>query len=146
MELGNFAKLYGGAKSYGDCKSDKVRTVMEEFKYKKLKDRTGKTIKNNKQAIAIALSQAQTSCKYNPTDIKNLINKVNEDLNETDKKIILSNLIETKDAIIGLNKMGKSKRAWMFKKLLWDKIIKSQRNSEILNANMWDEIKQIHEL
>lgn len=146
MELCNFAKLYGGAKSYDVCKSDKVRTVMEEFKYKKLKDRSGKIIKNNKQAIAIALSQAQASCKYNPSDIKKLIDKVNEDLNEKDKKIILSNLIETRDAIINLNKSGKSKRSWMFKKLLWDKIIDSQQKGEILSANMWNEIKKIHEL
>lgn len=144
--LANFAKLSGGAKSYDVCKSDKVSKIMKEFENKELKDRAGKVIKNQKQAIAIALSQAQDSCKYNPTDVKKLVDKVNTDLNEKDKPLNLSNIIETKDAIEQLNKIGKSKRAWMFKKLLWDKIIDSQRSGKTLNSNMWDEIKKIHEL
>jgi hypothetical protein len=146
FNLANLAKLSGGAKSYSECKSDKVRKVMREFENKELRDRSGKVIKNQKQAIAIALNQAASSCEYKPTDVKKLIDKVNEDLNNKEKSIILSNLIETKDAIEKLNKMGKSKRAWMFKKLLWDKIIDSQRKGNTLNANMWDEIKKIHEL
>ena len=52
-----------------------------------------------KQAIAIALSQASTKCEYNKEDQKKLIDKVDKDLNNKDKKILLSNLIETKDAI-----------------------------------------------
>ena len=67
-------------------------------------------------------------------------------LNQTDKKIILSNLVETRQAVEQLLKNGQNKRAYVFKKLLWDKIIESQRNYEKLNLNMWDEIKKIHEL
>jgi hypothetical protein len=146
LNLSNLAKLSGGSKSYDVCKSDKVSKVMKEFENNELKDRSGKVIKNQKQAIAIALSQAQNSCKYNPTDVKKLVDKVNTDLNEKDKSLNLSNIIETKDAIEQLNKMGKSKRARMFKKLLWDKIIDSQRSGETLNLNIWNEIKKIHEL
>jgi hypothetical protein len=156
--LANLSKLAGGAPivntratsigagSYNICKSDKVSKVMKEFENQKLKDRKGKVINNQKQAIAIALHQVQNSCKYNPSDVKNLVDKVNKDLNEKDKKLNLSNIIETKNAIEQLNKIGKSKRSWMFKKLLWDKIIDSQRSGESLNSNMWEEIKKIHEL
>ncbi len=145
-KFANLAKLSGGAKSYDSCKSDKVSTTMKEFKEGKLKDRADNVIKDKKQAIAIALSQAQTSCKYNPDDAKKLLAKVDQDLNDTEKKINLTNLIETKDAISLLYKMGKSKRVYIFKKLLWNKIIKEQRSGEKLDSNMWDEIKKIHEL
>ncbi len=63
-----------------------------------------------------------------------------------DKKIKLSNLIETKDAISILNKMNKIKRVYMFKKLLWNKIINQNISNEQLSVNMWNEIKKIHEL
>lgn len=143
----NLAKLSGGAaKSYDLCKSEKVSTTMKEFKEGALANRSGKTITDKKQAIAIALSQAQTSCKYNPDDAKKLLTKVDQDLNEEKKKINLTNLIETKDAITLLYKMGKSKRVYIFKKLLWNKIINEQRSGESLDSNMWNEIKKIHEL
>ncbi len=146
-KFSNLAKLFGGAiKSYDSCKSEKVSKTIDEFKEGELTDRSGKKITNKKQAIAIALSQAQTSCKYNPTDAKKLLTKVDQDLNDDKKKINLSNLIETKDAISLLYKMGKSKRVYIFKKLLWNKIINEQRSSNSLDSNMWDEIKKIHDL
>lgn len=37
----------------------KIRTVMEEFKKRKLKDASGKIVTDRKQAIAIALSKAR---------------------------------------------------------------------------------------
>jgi uncharacterized protein YpuA (DUF1002 family) len=152
INFSNLAKLSGGAaksgaaKSYDSCKSDKVSKTMKEFKEGALADRSGKAIKNKKQAIAIALSQAQTSCKYNPDDAKKLLTKVDKDLNDQQKKINLTNLIETKDAIELLYRMGKSKRVYVFQKLLWDKIINEQRSGEELKSNMWDEIKKIHDL
>ncbi len=88
--LANLAMLSGGAsfkntktaskhvKSYDMCKSEKVSKVMKEFENKDLKDKTGKVIKNQKQAIAIALSQVQNSCQYNPQDVKKLVEKVNQ--------------------------------------------------------------------
>lgn len=142
----NLINLYGGAKNYASCKSDKVSQVMDEFKEGKLKGRDNKIIKNQKQAIAIALTQASNKCEYNKEDENKLIEKVDKDLNNKDKKILLSNLIETKDAIEILLKNGKSRRVYIFKKLLWDKIIDTQRNNQQLEMNMWDEIKKIHEL
>lgn len=138
--------MIGGTKSYKECKSDKISQTMREFKQGKLKNRADKKITDEKQAIAIALSQAQSKCSYAKSDVKELINKVDRDLNQSDKKIILSNLIETKDAINELKKNGKNKRIYVFKKLLWDKIIETGRDGNKLDKNMWDEIKKIHEL
>ena len=44
-------------------KQKKIAKVMVEFKDKKLKGRDDKTITNPKQAIAIALSQAEKMSK-----------------------------------------------------------------------------------
>lgn len=42
-------------------KKNKVRTVMNEFKSGKLKSSSGQKVKNPKQAVAIALSEAGKS-------------------------------------------------------------------------------------
>jgi LDH2 family malate/lactate/ureidoglycolate dehydrogenase len=144
--LNDYDDMVGGAKSYKECKSEKISQTMREFKQGKLKNRADIKITDEKQAIAVALSQAQSKCSYAKTDLKELIDKVDRDLNQSDKKIILSNLIETKDAINELKKKGKHKRVYVYKKLLWDKIIESGRKGEELDKNMWDEIKKIHEL
>lgn len=44
-----------------ECRKDKIKTVMGEFKRKTLKT-SGKTVKSAKQAIAIALSIANKAC------------------------------------------------------------------------------------
>lgn len=45
-----------------ECERNKVRTVMEEFKKKKLHSSSGDLVKNPKQAIAIALSVSRRYC------------------------------------------------------------------------------------
>lgn len=49
--------------NYNRCRSNKVENVMGEFKEGKLKNRGGKKISNRKQAVAIALSEADRTCK-----------------------------------------------------------------------------------
>jgi hypothetical protein len=44
-----------------ECRKNKIAQVMREFKYKKLKT-PYMTVKNAKQAIAIALSLAKKQC------------------------------------------------------------------------------------
>ena len=44
------------------CKGDKVRTVMGEFKRGELKTSSGVRVRDRKQAIAIALSEADRYC------------------------------------------------------------------------------------
>lgn len=143
--LANLTKLYGGAQTYQECSNNKIAQTMHEFNDKKLKDRANKIIKNKKQAIAIALSQADSQCKYNPEEKVDLVNKVSQDLNSS-KPLNLSNIIETKKAIEILETKGKHKQIYIFKKLLFDKIISTHLSGESLEKNMWDEIKKIHKL
>ena len=143
--LKNLIKLSGGTKSYKECSSEKISQTMHEFNDRTLKDRANKVIKNRNQAIAIALSQADTKCKYNPEEKKSLIKKVNDDLN-SDKALNLSNIIETKKAIEILHSKGKHKQIYIFKKLLFDKVIKTHLSGDSLEKNMWNELKEIHEI
>ena len=140
----NLALLKGG--DFDSCKRSIISTTIDEFKDKKLKMRNNKVVKNKKQAIAIALSQVDDKCKYNPTDTKKLIQKVSDDLNDKNKKLNLSNIVETKNAIELLISKKKPQRVYIFKKLLWNKIIDSQIHNETLDKNMWNEIKTIHDL
>jgi hypothetical protein len=144
LNLKNLVKLSGGAQSYKECSGEKISQTMHEFNDKTLKDRANKVIKNRNQAIAIALSQADAKCKYNPEEKKSLIKKVNADLN-SDKTLNLSNIIETKKAIEMLNSKGKHKQIYIFKKLLFDKVIKTHLSGESIEKNMWNELKHIHE-
>jgi predicted nucleic acid-binding Zn-ribbon protein len=157
MNLANLAKLNmnnetqsllhkgGKSKPYEKCKDEIISDTIHSYKDKELKTRAGKTVKNPKQAIAIALSETHSKCERNKMEAKKLIEKVNNDLNN-DKELNLTNLIETGDSIILLLEDGKSKRVYMFKKLLWDKIIRMQINGETIDKNMWNEIKKIHNL
>lgn len=44
-------------------REDKVEIVMSEFKHGKLKSGSGKKVKDRKQAVAIALSEARRHAK-----------------------------------------------------------------------------------
>ena len=144
FNLKNLALLGGNFKK---CKEQIFKNDMELFKKHKLKTHH-RQVTNKKQALAIALNQTQLKCldKMSEEEITKLINKVNNDLDDTKKELLLSNLIETKNAIIILNDMKKSKKAYYFKKLLWDKIIDSHRKGLQLDKNMWNIIKEIHNL
>jgi transcriptional regulator NrdR family protein len=119
---------------------------MEEFKKNRLKSRNGSIVTNQKQAMAMALSMAHSKCSIDKDEMKELIKKVNTDLNNMNKDIILSNLIEIKDVLLYLHKKNKSKNVYVFKSLLWDKIIHMHKNGKKLNKNMWDEIEEINEI
>lgn len=145
--LTNLALLYNlsGGKSYEKCKYETISDTIHKFKDKKLKTRADKIVKNKTQAIAIALSQTHSQCERNKLEAKKLIDKVDRDLNDI-KELNLTDIIETGDAIKLLLKESKSKRVYIFKKLLWDKIIKMEINGQKLDKNMWEEIKKIHNM
>lgn len=145
VKLKNLVKLYGGAQSYQTCSTNKISQTMHEFNDRKLTDRANKIIKNKKQAIAIALSQVDSQCKYNQEEKTQLIYKVNAILN-SDKPLNLSNLIETKKAIEILESKGKNKQIYNYKQLLFNKIINLHLLGESMDKNMWKEIKNIHKL
>jgi L-lactate utilization protein LutC len=139
----NLAQLGG---NYKTCKYDVISTTMDEFNDRKLKDQNNKIIRNKNQAIAIALSSVNKECKYTPNETIELIEKVNNDLNDKNKEINLTNMNETLSVIEKLAKKNKYKRIYVFKKLLWDKIIESQLKNEKLGENIWKVIKKIQEL
>jgi len=136
--------LFGG--SHKECSNEIMSKTIHEFKKDKLKGRDDKIIKNKDQAIAIGLSQVEAKCSYDKDEIKKLLDKVNSDLNDNEKPLILSNLIETKKAIENLVKNKKSKRAYIFKKLLWKKVINAHIKGLSLEKNFWNELKDINEL
>ena len=140
-------ELYGGAKEtmYAKCKDTIIEETIHEFKNKKLKTRANKIVKNKDQAIAIALSQSHSQCDRNSSEIKKLLDKVDRDLNNS-KELNLTNIIETYDIIKILMKKGKHKKIYIFKKLLWDKIIKQQLNNIIIDKNIWEVINKINNL
>ena len=137
--------LFGG-ESHKECADEIISKTMHDFKKGDLKGRDDKVIKNKDQAIAIGLSQVENKCEYNKDDMKKLLDKVNSDLNDDAKPLILSNLIETKQAIEHLIKDKKSKRAYVFKKLLWQKVINAHVKGGSLEKNFWDELKDINKM
>jgi len=139
------SKIQIGGKSRNDCKSQIIAETIEEFNDKKLKTKNGSIVKNKKQAIAIALNMA-SHCKYNKEDMQTLIEKVNKDLNNKNKELNLSNVIETKDAISLLLNNKKNKQAYVFKKILWEKIINENKKGNVLDKNIWNEIHHIQNL
>jgi len=132
--------------SYETCKHDIMRQIITEFNNNKLKMKNNEIIKNKKQALAIGLKQSEKQCKFNKNDIIKLLEKVNKDLNNIEKKINLSNIIETKIALKILTKKEKYKQKNIFKKLLLDKIILSQKNNEKLSQNIWEELEIINNI
>jgi hypothetical protein len=50
-------------KRVSKCRQSKIGRTMGEFKRSKLKLRNGRIVTNRRQAIAIALSQADRKCK-----------------------------------------------------------------------------------
>jgi len=132
--------------SYETCKHDIMRQIITEFNNNKLKMKNNEIIKNKKQALAIGLKQSEKQCKFNKNDIIKLLEKVNKDLNNIEKKINLSNIIETKIALKILTKKEKYKQKNIFKKLLLDKIILSQKNNKKLSQNIWEELEIINNI
>lgn len=141
--IGGYSKTYP---SYEKCKDDIISTTMKEYKKNKLKTRYGYPVKEKSQAIAIALNQTHSKCNYNKQEKEQLLTKVTKDFNNKNKEIILSNLVEIYDAIVLLMNENKHKKADELRNLLWDKIIETHRNNNILDMNMWDQIKKINNL
>jgi hypothetical protein len=137
--------LIGGS-SYKTCKADIVEETMREFKKEKLKTKSKRLITDRNQAIAVALSMAGSQCHYTKADANKLIEKVDRNLNNKKKELILSNIIETKDALVYLLKHNRHKKANEYKQLLWDKIIRNESNDKKLSKHMWDEIRKINHI
>lgn len=137
--------------TYEKCRENYLENIIKEFENEKLKDRSGKIIKNRKQAIAIALDSAQRKCKYNDKELKQVEKKVMEFLIDDERKISksripLTNVIETKVLIknyINDNKKTKAKKLYF---LLIERITNPALKNIKVTKNIWDEIKDINNL
>jgi hypothetical protein len=133
-------------KSFLSCHNKIISTNIHDFKQKKLKLKNNKIVDNPKQAIAISLNEIQKKCQYNSEEIKQLYIKVNNDLNNKDKEINLTNIIELKNIINYLFINNKIKKINNLKNLLWIKIINLYKNDIFLNKNIWNELNKIQKI
>jgi hypothetical protein len=123
-----------------------MEKIMKEYDTKKLLMRNKMIVTDRKQALAIGLSKVQNECKYSKEEITDLLFKVEKDLNNIKKKVILSNLIELKQLLVVFSVKKKTKYIKLLKNLLWDKITYQHRNKINLDKNMWDEIEKINNI
>jgi hypothetical protein len=134
--------------NFQECKQDKVRTVMGEFKAGKLKLRGNRKVTDRRQAIAIALNEAERKCKINREDIKDLSSRVSIFLKEDSKKINeskldLSNVIETRRYIEHLVSSKQSTKALKEEHRLVKRITDAARNNINITPNIWNELHKI---
>jgi hypothetical protein len=132
--------------SHKKCVHDTMEKIMKEYENKKLLLRNKMIVTDRKQALAIGLSKVQNECTFNKEETTDLLFKVEKDLNNMKKKIILSNLIELKQLLVIFNKKKKTKYIKLLKNLLWDKITSQYRHGILIDKNMWDEIEKINNI
>jgi len=132
--------------SHKKCVHDTMEKIMKEYENKKLLLRNKMIVTDRKQALAIGLNKVQSECKFNKEETTDLLFKVEKDLNNMKKKIILTNLIELKQLLVIFNKKKKIKYIKLLKNLLWDKITSQYRHGIMIDKNMWDEIEKINNI
>jgi len=133
--------------SYKKCSRKIMTEVMDEFKENKLKSRKEEIIKNKKQALAIGLSTVENKCVYSKDEYKQLEKKILEFLaSKPDKKIPLSNIIQTKQLIEYYYKKKDYKKCKKLEILLWRYIVSSVSTNIKITNNIWSELKAIKKL
>lgn len=83
------------ATRYEECRSKIIDKIMKEYESGVLKSSRGGLIKVKKQAIAVALSIAEKSCKgkYDKVDIERMVGRIEKVL-KSDRPLVRSNLNE----------------------------------------------------
>jgi hypothetical protein len=137
--------------SYNDCRDKFLEDIMKEFKEGKLKLRNGKKVVDRRQAIAIALSMAQSNCKYTKKDLEQVEKKVMMFLKEDTRKISenrvpLTNVIETKVLMKNLIKMGQKLKAHKLYMLLIKRIVKAGTDGIKIDQNIFEEMNEMSKL
>lgn len=137
--------------SYDNCKEKFLSQILGEYKRGELKMRNNKKVKKRSQAIAIALSMAQSNCKYYKRDLKEIEEKVMMFLKKdnrkiSEKRIPLTNVIETKILIKNYIKMKKKSKAKSIYKLLMLRIIKAGGNGIKISKNIFQEVIDIQKM
>ena len=114
--------------------------------------RNDKKVKKRNQAVAIALSMAQRNCKYTKKDLREVEEKVMIFLKKdkrkiSEKRIPLTNVIETRILIKNYIKMGKKAKAKKLYKLLMLRVIKNAEKKGIRkDSNILKEVNKIKKL
>jgi len=130
--------------THDKCTSKKVSKVMKEFEKKKLKQRDGKIIKNRKQAIAVALSQAEEECKISKVEYEEMQENVVTYLTSKPKdKIILSRIIEARELVEYYFIKDKHKKCRQLEALLWHYILSCITSGLNISKNIWNELNKI---
>lgn len=137
--------------SYEKCREKFLAQILGEYEKGKLKMRNDKKVKKRNQAIAIALSMAQRNCKYTKKDLREVEEKVMMFLKKdkrkiSEKRIPLTNVIETRILIKNYLKMGKKTRAKKLYKLLMLRIIKAEKSGIKIPPNILKEVSSIKKL
>lgn len=136
--------------SYDECRRKFLSQILKEYEQGKLKLRNDKKVKKKNQAIAIALSMAQRNCKYTQKDLKQVEEKVMMFLKEdkrkiSEKKVPLTNVIETKMLIKKYIKNDKKKAKKLYK-LLLNRIISAGSKGIKITENIFDELNEINKM
>jgi len=129
--------------SYEKCREKFLSQILGEYERGKLKMRNDKKVKKRNQAIAIALSMAQRNCKYTKKDLKEVEDKVMLFLKKdkrkiSEKRLPLTNVIETKILIKNYLKMNKKSKAKELYKLLMIRIIDAGKDGINITKNIFD--------
>lgn len=137
--------------SYDNCKEKFLSQILGEYKRGELKMRNNKKVKKRTQAIAIALNMAQRNCKYYKKNLKEVEEKVMMFLKKdnrkiSEKKIPLTNVIETKILIKNYIKMKKKSKAKSIYKLLMLRIINAGKKGIPLTKNIFKEVSDIQKM
>ena len=137
--------------SYEKCREKFLSQILGEYERGKLKMSNDKKVKKRNQAIAIALNMAQRNCRYSKKDLKEVEEKVLKFLKKdnrkiSEKRIPLTNVIETKVLIKNYVKMKKNKKAKELYKLLMTRIIEAGKNDINITKNIFQEIHDIKKI
>ena len=134
--------------SYDKCRKKFLAQILGEYERGALKMANYKKVKKRKQAIAIALSMAQRNCKYTKKDLREVEEKVMMFLKKdkrkiSEKRIPLTNVIETRILIKNYIKMKKTNKAKKLYKLLMLRILNAEKNSIKISKNIFQEVNKI---
>jgi hypothetical protein len=137
--------------SYEKCKEKFLALILGEYERGKLKMVNDKRVKKRNHAIAIALSMAQRNCKYTRKDLREVEEKVIIFLKKdkrkiSEKRIPLTNVIETRVLIKNYIKIGKNKKAKQLYKLLILRVVNADKNGINISKNIYKEVKFIKKM
>ena len=137
--------------SYEKCREKFLSQILGEYERGALKMRNDKKVKKRNQAVAIALSMAQRNCKYTRKDLREVEEKVMIFLKKdkrkiSEKRIPLTNVIETRILIKNYIKMGKKAKAKKLYKMLMLRIINAEKKGIRKDSNILKEVNKVKKL